>query len=388
MSHPALPITPTTARADAIIVGGGLMGAATAFFARQRGLSVILLERDLVGQYASGTNFGNVRRQGRFLPQLPLANRSRAIWGQLPELIGEDVEFLPSGHVRVAFEKQDSARLEQYAQDCKPYGLELELYSGRKAVERFPMLAADVDCASFSPLDGHANPRLAAPAFARAARRAGATVLEGADVLNITRTSEDFVVETARGQRFTAPLLQISSGAWGQKMAAAFGEDLPLTPKAPQMGVTEPVPYRIQPVIGYASWVEEEGVYLRQVERGNIVFGGGRRSTVDLEAKRARLDPLNLVRQMPHLERILPDFARLRVIRSWAGIEGYTDDDLPVMGPSARIPGLYYAFGFCGHGFQLGPGVGATMADLLATGQTDIPLAPFSIARFAAPAVE
>lgn len=124
------------------------------------------------------------------------------------------------------------------------------------------------------------------------------------------------------------------------------------------------------------------------MERGNIVFGGGRRSTVDLEAKRARLDPLNLVRQMPHLERILPDFARLRVIRSWAGIEGYTDDDLPVMGPSARIPGLYYAFGFCGHGFQLGPGVGATMADLLATGQTDIPLAPFSIARFAAPAVE
>lgn len=386
MSHPALPVTPTTARADVIIVGGGLMGAATAFFARQRGLSVILLERDLVGQYASGTNFGNVRRQGRFLPQLPLANRSRAIWGRLPELIGEDVEFLPSGHVRVAFKKQDSARLEQYAQDCKPYGLELELYSGRKAVERFPMLAPDVDCASFSPLDGHANPRLAAPAFGRAARRAGATVLEGAEVNNITRTSEDFLVETAKGQRFTAPLLQISSGAWGQKMASAFGDDLRLTPKAPQMGVTEPVPYRIQPVIGYASWVEEEGVYLRQVERGNIVFGGGLRGTVDLVTKRARLDPLNTVRQMPHLQRILPDFARLRVIRTWTGIEGYTEDDLPVMGASPRVPGLYYAFGFCGHGFQLGPGVGATMADLLATGQTDIPLAPFSIARFSASA--
>lgn len=163
MNHPALPVTTTTARADVIIVGGGLMGAATAFFARQKGLSVILLERDLVGQCASGTNFGNVRRQGRFLPQLPLANRSRAIWGKLPELIGEDVEFLPSGHVRVAFKPQDSARLEQYAQDCKPYGLNLELYSGRKAIDRFPMLAADVDCASFSPLDGHANPRLAAP---------------------------------------------------------------------------------------------------------------------------------------------------------------------------------------------------------------------------------
>ena len=77
-------------QADVIIVGGGFMGAATAFFLRQRGRSVILLERGLVGQQASGVNFGNVRRQGRFLPQLPLANRAREIWGKLPELIQHD----------------------------------------------------------------------------------------------------------------------------------------------------------------------------------------------------------------------------------------------------------------------------------------------------------
>ncbi|NHN87106.1 NAD(P)/FAD-dependent oxidoreductase [Acetobacter conturbans] len=379
--------TEIAGRADVIIAGGGVMGSATAFFARQLGLSVILLERDLVGQYASGTNFGNVRRQGRFLPQLPLANRSRELWGRLPQLLGEDVEFVAGGHVRVSFKEEDSQRLEKYAEDCKPYGLDLELYSGRRASERFPMLSPDVNLASFSPLDGHANPRLAAPAFARAARRAGATVLERTEVLNISKNSEDFVVETTGGQRFVAPQLQISVGAWARKVAASFGEDLPLVARAPQMAVTEPVPYRIYPVIGYASWVEEEGVYLRQVERGNIVFGGGRRSTVDLVAKRARLDPLNTLRQMPHMERLLPDFARLRIIRTWAGIESYTDDDIPVMGASRLVPGLFYAFGFCGAGFQLGPGVGATMADLLATGQTEIPLAPFNIARFTPAAV-
>src|SRR6202043_3918956 len=99
--------TMTVRAADAIIVGGGLMGAATAFFLAKRGRSAILLERDLVGQHASGTNFGNVRRQGRFLPQLPLANRSRAIWGKLPELIGEDAEFLASGHIRVCFRDEE-----------------------------------------------------------------------------------------------------------------------------------------------------------------------------------------------------------------------------------------------------------------------------------------
>src|SRR5437868_9698682 len=90
-------------QADVIIVGGGFMGAATAFFLRKRGVSVILLERGLIGQQASGTNFGNVRTQGRHFEQLPLANRSRAIWGRLKELIGEDVEFLVSGNMRVGY---------------------------------------------------------------------------------------------------------------------------------------------------------------------------------------------------------------------------------------------------------------------------------------------
>ena len=97
-------------QADVIVVGGGIMGAATAFFLRRRGVKVVLLERGLVGQQASGVNFGNVRRQGRFLPQLPLANRSRAIWGQLNELLGEDAEFIATGHVRVCFRAHEADR--------------------------------------------------------------------------------------------------------------------------------------------------------------------------------------------------------------------------------------------------------------------------------------
>ncbi len=371
-------------QADVLVVGGGLMGAATAFFLRQRGLSVILLERDLVGQAASGVNFGNVRRQGRFLPQLPLANRSRAVWGRLPALLGEDAEFIATGHLRVAFREADAAKLEAYARDALDYGLELELVSRNALRDRFPFLSPEVVLASYSPLDGHANPRLAAPAFGRAARRAGATVLENAEVLAISRGAEDFVVETAAHGSFRAPLLQVSAGAWAAALAAQLGEPVPLTPRAPQMGVTEPMPYRLEPVLGIQSAVPQEVVYLRQVKRGNIVFGGGFRGSADLATKRATLDPLNTLRQMPMIARLLPAVARLRVIRTWSGVEGYMPDDIPVMGPSSRQPGLFYAFGFCGHGFQLGPGVGETMAQLIATGEAGIPLAPFHIARFAA----
>ncbi|HEY1148256.1 MAG TPA: FAD-dependent oxidoreductase [Pseudoduganella sp.] len=98
-------------QADVLIIGGGIMGASTAFFLRKRGVSVTLLERGLVGQQASGVNFGNVRRQGRFLPQLPLANRANEIWYKLNELLGEDAEFLPTGHLRCAYDAEREALL-------------------------------------------------------------------------------------------------------------------------------------------------------------------------------------------------------------------------------------------------------------------------------------
>jgi sarcosine oxidase subunit beta len=73
-----------------------------------------------------------------------------------------------------------------------------------------------------------------------------------------------------------------------------------------------------------------------------------------------------------------------QIVRCWAGIEGRMPDDIPVIGPSSTSPGVFHAFGFCGHGFQLGPIVGAIMAELVATGATNLPIAPFRIDRFAA----
>ena len=70
------------------------------------------------------------------------------------------------------------------------------------------------------------------------------------------------------------------------------------------------------------------------------------------------------------------------MLRTWSGVESYFPDDLPVMGSSHSVSGLYYAFGFCGHGFQTGPGVGDVMADLIDRGTTSIDLTPYSVRRF------
>ena len=121
---------------------------------------MILLERGLMGQQASGVYFGVVRRQGRALPQLAMANRALNTWQRSKELLGEDIEFLPSGHTRVCYHEQDADTFDRYAADARAYGLNLEVLHGRAMFDRFPFPGREVLAASISPLDGHASPRL------------------------------------------------------------------------------------------------------------------------------------------------------------------------------------------------------------------------------------
>lgn len=371
-------------QSDVAIIGGGLMGCSAAFFLRQRGMSVTVLETDKVGRQASGTNFGNVRRQGRPIFQLPLANRAIRIWRDSPQLLGADVEYLQSGHIRVCFRDrpENIGKMEEYAALAREEGLDLELLSANALREKFPWLGPDVLAGSYAPSDGHANPRLAAPAFARAAARLGASIVEDTKIVHAEKVGEDFRLTAADGRQFAAPILLITAGAWAGKIAGWFGEEIPITPRAPTMSVTEPVPYAIAPAVGVMTPDEVETVYFRQVARGNIVLGGSTRAASYPDDYRSYVMPQNTMTQFEHLRRLAPALAKLQVIRVWSGIEGYTDDSLPVMGPSAKVSGLFHAFGFSGSGFQIGPGVGETMAELIATGATDIPLAPYSVARF------
>jgi sarcosine oxidase subunit beta len=149
------------------------------------------------------------------------------------------------------------------------------------------------------------------------------------------------------------------------------------------MSVTEPVPYVLKTVIGVYTKIPEEVLYFRQIPRGNIIIGGCSHSTPDMLNRRAHFEPQSLLKQLQQMHRLAPQMANLNIIRTWSGIESYLPDSLPVIGPSGTVDGLYYAFGFSGHGFQLGPGVGDVMAELISRGSTSTVIDPFHIRRFA-----
>lgn len=300
---------------DVIVLGGGLMGSAATYFLARRGLRVTLIERNRVGSGATVASFGNIRRSGRYLPQLPLANRSLELWAKAAEMLGRDVEFRATGHLRLVFSQKGLADMRSFAQDARPWGLDLEELTPAEIRARFPGLGPTAIGASYSPKDGSGNPRLIAPAFADAARRLGADIIEEANVSTIRKTSSGFEVDTSKGSYGTQYLLN-AAGVWGAAIAKQFGEPVPITARGPQMGVTEPLPHRIIPVVGV--WGHDHGGgYLRQVERGNIVFGGGaERTDVSIDTGHAFADPARLPGQLRSLLPILPALANVSVIRT------------------------------------------------------------------------
>jgi len=372
-----------TIEVDVAIIGGGLVGSSAALALRGMGMSVALLDKGFCGAQASGVNYGGVRRQARPKSQLPLSQRAHAIWPRLKELIGIDGEFLRSGHLKLARSEADMASLEAYAADVAGEGLGLELIGHNGLRERFPWIADGIVGASFCAGDGHANPRLVAAGFASAARRAGAKVLENTAVTGATRNGSGFALEAGDGSAVRAGALINSAGAWADRFAADFGEPVPLSRMYPSMIVTEP----LAPAMTVNIGMEGGGIYARQVERGNCVVGGGGRALPLDDPDFSRPRGESTLAAMNRAAEIFPALRHAQVIRFWSGTEAAMPDRNPVIGFSGTTPGLIHAFGFSGAGFQIAPGVGEVLAELVRDGRSTTPIEAFSISRFGRPTI-
>lgn len=370
-------------RADVAIVGGGLIACMTAHRLRQRGRSVVVLERGLVGGESSGISFGSLRLQGQHDPELPLALRAQEIWEGIEAELGESVEFARHGHVHLALSAEHEARLAHNAAQARGFGLEIEIAGRNRTRDRWPFLSERVRASSWSARDATVNPRLVAPAFARAARRLGASIVEGMEVVAAAHDGQGFALDcrTADGtpHQVRSQILINAAGAWAGPIAAAFGETIPLFAAGPAELVTEAVPAFADPVFH----VVDGSVLFRQTGRGNIVIGGHPRLPVDAATRRTRVPPDKILTNLARLVAIVPHLRAHHVIRSWTGVEAYVEDMMPVLGPSATTPGLFHACAFSGHGLQLGPAAALALADLATRGATTLPIAPFGIARFA-----
>lgn len=366
-----------TLACDALVIGAGIAGCATALQLARRGRKVTVLERDQAGVRASGVNFGGVRQNGRDLRELPIAMRARTMWDDLPGLIGFDGEFRATGNLRLASDAGRALQLDEFFEAASAQGLALQRLEPMDLLVRYPWLSTKPILGVLCPNDGHANPRLVGPAFAFAAQSAGATLVEHTEITEGSYANGAFNLRAADNRSFSAPVLVNCAGAWAGKIAEWFDEAVTLVPEIPQVQVTEPLPYRIEPVLGFMGG----DFYLRQTLRGNILFGSGQgRANPDI--LRSRPLPESMRRGAEIAIDFIPALAHVPIIRSWTGVDGDTSDGVCVVGASETHPGLFHGFGFNGHGFLLGPAVGAVLTELIVDGTTGTEIGGLGIGRF------
>lgn len=260
---------------------------------------------------------------------MPLARRARALWDDLNRMLGEDVEFEATGHIKLARSEADMAELERYAESAREHGLDLTLLGANALRDELPWLGPNVVGASLSPADGHANPRVVGPAYARLARKLGAELREFAPVHHAVSTGTGFETE-ADGVSVASRTLVNAAGAGAGIVASWFGERAPVSPLMPNMLVTEPLPYLVSRSIG----VCRGDVYVRQIRRGNVIFGGGN-GCGDVERGLARPTAEESLGCMARAIDIVPALAGAQVIRTWSGMDGQMPDHIPVIGFSS-----------------------------------------------------
>lgn len=364
---------------DVIIVGGGLQGLSSAMHLSRRGWRVRLLESDYCGRHASGVNAGGVRTLGRHLAEVPLALAARdRIWHRMEEYIGHDGGFVGSGQLEVAENEAEAAACKERIARLESFGYSHEQWVGQDELrELVPSISPHVVGGIWAKDDGYAYPYHVVMAFRQTALDAGAMIHEQCPVRRIWREGGIWYAATDDGV-FQAPKLVNTAGAWAGDLARQAGDDNPMKPDGLMLMVTQRLAPFVKPVLGAAG----RALSFKQFDNGTVVIGGGLRCSADAAARHAPVDLSTMKSSAITVTELFPHLRNIQVVRAWAGVEGFLPDDIPVIGPGVANQGIFHAFGFSAHGFELSPIVGEIMADLVEHGQTSLPIHPFRIDRF------
>lgn len=365
--------------ADILVVGGGIQGCSTALHLARRGADVLLVEKNSCGRHASGVNAGGVRRLMRHPAEVPLSLESMRMWHNIVDLVGADCGFKISGQVAVAADATEWEILRARAAKMQASGwTHEELIGSEELYEVLPALVPGCLGGLIAREDGFASPFLTTRAFCAAAQRAGARIVEGVRAETPRRQGGRWHLDSSAGP-IEARVLVNCGGAWGATIAAALGEMVPLVVDSPMMMVTLPMPHFCDPVVIGVN----RKLSFKQAQNGTVLIGGGHRGEPDLAGETSTVEFRNLIKSAAIVSELFPALRGARIAHSWSGIASTLPDGIPVIGPSMTEPEAFHGFGFCHHGFQLGPVVGRILSDLVLDGASALPLDPFRIDRFA-----
>jgi len=355
-------------RFDTLIVGGGIMGCATALGLSTAGMHVALIERGALCAAASGVNAGTLSILIKRPALVPYALRGLELWQSTSPRLGFDIGYHTRGGLSLAFTRDEAEALMTRTAARQEAGAPIEIVAAGRARALDPGVTDRVVLASHCPIDGYANANLTGVAYRLGLRRMSVDVREHTPVTSIARDGSHYEVHSANGI-VTAPRIVIATGAWLRDTLQLLGVDLPVQFRVNQVSVTERCRRLVRVIVSHALGA----LTLKQSDNGTVLIGGGWQGKGDPSTGHTRTDTNNLVNNLRLAQYAVPALSSARLLRTWLGFEAYVPDFMPLAGPLPDHADAY-VLGCVRGGWTIGPFIGQLLADHMLGRQTEMPL--------------
>ena len=368
-----------TVSADVVVIGGGIVGAASAYYLAQAGARVRVVERDFAASGTSRACDGLILFSDKASPaELALAEASAGLWAQLAETLEADFDYARTGTLVLYETDEGLAAGRRRAADLEPAGVRAEIVDAAGLRRLEPNLAHDLAGAVYYLDEAQVDARAATLAMLDAAQKMGAQLQAGTEVIGVRLGAEGRVVAvTTKQGEIPAAAVVCAAGVWSNEVARSAGVELPVRPRKGHILVTSRAPGLIaHPMLegSYAASVQSaaEGVQVALVAEmtaGGTVLLGSSREFVGFDRG---VSPAVVQAIAARATRFLPRLAQASIIRSYAGLRPWSPDHLPLVGPVESVPGFYLATGHEGAGIGLAPVTGQLIADWIVGGRAPV----------------
>lgn len=371
--------------AEVIIIGGGVVGCAAAYYLAKRGIKdVIVLESTKsIGHGGSSRNGGGVRQSGRDVRELPYAMYGiKHLWPNLSEELGVDVEYTQKGNLRLGKTEAHLKKLQNLADSAKSVGLDVRMIDGKEVQEICPYLSKDIIGASWCPTDGHANPLTTTLGFYKRALEMGVRFFTEAEVKELKKVKGKVrKVVLSDGTVLEGETIILAAGYESRYIARTVGIDIPMTRLIDECLVTEKQPPMFDIMLGTAG----ADFYGHQAKHGSFIFGSdcGYEEVTDMTDPSALLtNSMTLSASCRAIIGYIPALKDAKIVRSWCGWLDNAFDGVPFISKVDEAEGLILACGFTGHGFGTAPAVGLMLSQMTAGEDTIVDISPLRYNRF------
>jgi len=370
------------AQYDAIVIGGGGHGLATAYYlAKEHGITnVAVLEKGWIGGGNTGRNTTIVRSNYLWDEAAHLYEKAMKLWEGLSQELNFNVMFSQRGVMNLGHNLQDLRDIERRVNANRLNGIDSEMLSTAEIKRMVPIINASADArypilgASFQPRGGVARHDAVAWGFARGADARGVDILQNCEVTGIRRENGAVVgVETSRGF-IASKKVGIVVAGHSSVLAGMADVRLPIESHPLQALVSEP----LKPVLHTVIMSNAVHGYISQSDKGDLVIGAG----IDSYTGYGQRGSFSIIEgTLAAIKELFPIFSRVRMNRQWGGIVDVCPDACPIIG-KLPVKGLYINAGWGTGGFKATPGSGWVFAHTIARDEPHPLNAPFSLERF------